>query len=79
MPAAVHDFRTADQDAWIDAECPAKQSKDDDGSDPDATTTNRNSHTAAAETTFVAARIFDVVAAAKIIPTHDGSSGDLSQ
>src|SRR5262249_6308214 len=71
MPAAVHDLGAADQDAWIDAERPAEQAENDDGSDPDAAAADRDAHTAAAEATFVAARVLDIVAAAKIIPTHD--------
>src|SRR5215468_10796307 len=76
MPAAVHDLGAADQDARIDAERPAEQAENDDGSDPDAAAADRDAHTAAAEATFVAARVLDIVAAAKIIPTHDGFSED---
>jgi hypothetical protein len=72
MFAAVYDFSAADQDAWIDSECPADQTNYYYGSNPEAASSNRDTHTAAAaETTaFVTATIFDIVAAAKIIPTH---------
>src|SRR5262249_42123145 len=70
MQTAVHDLGAADQNAWIDAERPAKQAKDDHSSDPEAAASDPGNHTAAAP--FLSARVFDIVAAAKIIPTHDG-------
>src|SRR6185369_15656725 len=81
VSAAVHNLSPADQNARVDTERPADQSENDDGSDPHAAAADRDAHTAAADAaaTFLTARILDIVAAAKIIPTHDGSSEDLSQ
>jgi hypothetical protein len=73
VETAVHDLGAADQNAWIDAKRPAEQAEDDDGSYPKSATANRYTHTTtAAKAASLTACVFDIVAAAKIIPTHDG-------
>src|SRR5262249_2920801 len=70
MPATVHNSGAADQDAWINTKGPADPAKNDDSSDPESPSTNQDTHTADAETAIVTAAVFDIIAAAKIIPTH---------
>src|SRR5262245_41282529 len=71
VSAAVHDFGAADQHAGINSERPAEQAENDESSDADAAATDRDAHTAAAaEASLVTAAVFDIVATAKIIPTH---------
>ena len=70
MPAAVHHLGAADEDARIDAERPADQAEHDDCSDAEAAAPDRNTDAATAETAVVTSTVFDVVAAAEIVPTH---------
>src|SRR5262245_66599587 len=68
---AVHYFRAADQDTGINPKRPPEQAENDQSTDADPAAADRDTHTAAAgEATFVTATVFDIVAAAKIIPTH---------
>src|SRR5262249_44335570 len=56
MPSAVHQLGAADEDAWIDAQRPTYQAEHDNGSNPEATATDRDTHaTAAKAAAFVAA------------------------
>jgi hypothetical protein len=72
VSGAVYDFGAADQDAGIDSERPPEQAKNDESSNTNSTAADRDTHTAAAagEASLVTAAVFDIVAAAKIIPTH---------
>ena len=64
--AAGQNLRAVDQHARIDAEIPADQADDDDGADAEPAGAAR--HAAARRARF--AIVFDIVAAAEIIPTH---------
>ena len=69
--AADHHFGAADQDARIDAERPADQAEHDHGADAEPAAADRNTETAAtAEAAAAIAVVLDIVAAAKVIPTH---------
>ena len=68
LRAAADDLRAADQNARVDAGRPADQAEYDRGSDADAAA--RNAESAAAGVAAAAAVVLDIIAAAKIIPTH---------
>jgi hypothetical protein len=70
VPGAVHHLGAADQDARVDAERPTDQAEHDDGSDAQAAAPDRNTDAAAAVAAVFTTAVFDVVAAAEIVPTH---------
>jgi hypothetical protein len=71
MFGAVHDFGAADQDAGINPKRPTEQAENDESSNAHSPAADRDTHTAAtAEASLVTATVFNIVASAKIIPTH---------
>ena len=70
VPGAVHHLGAADQDARVDAERPTDQAEHDDGSDAQAAAPDRDTDAAAAVAAVFTTAVFDVVAAAEIVPTH---------
>jgi hypothetical protein len=71
VPAAVHHLGAADEDARIDAERPTNQAEHDDCSDSEAAAPDRDTDASAStETAVVTSTVFNVVAAAEIVPTH---------
>src|SRR4029079_3625948 len=71
LASASKDFRSANQQPWIDAESVADQSEHDDGTDAEPAAAHWKTEAAAHSTSasFVVT-VLDVLAAAKIIVTH---------
>jgi hypothetical protein len=71
LALAVQHLRAADQQARIDAERPADQAEDHDGTDAQAAATDRKAETApAAAVAAFAASILDVAAFLQVVQAH---------
>jgi len=71
VAAAVYQLGPANQYAWINTERPADQTEYDDGSNTEAASPHRKTHTTTAtEAAAVTPAVLDIVAATEIIPTH---------
>jgi hypothetical protein len=66
--ATAEDLRATNQQAWIDPERPTDETQYNNGADADSAATDGKA-TAAAKAPAIAS-VFDVVAAAKVIPAH---------